>query len=66
MMKYIVIYILIIIKEEIKRTYLNENEQIKTIKIIIDYQLKSFEMLFYFCECIAYIYFKKFFRNNKV
>ena len=35
-------------KEEIKRTYLNENEQIKTIKIIIDYQMKSFECYFIF------------------
>ena len=28
-------------KEEIKRNYLYENEQIKAIKIIIDYQIKS-------------------------
>ena len=34
-------------KEEIKRNYLNENEQIKLIKIIIDYQVKSFKKLFY-------------------
>ena len=32
-------------KEEIKRNYINEDEdeEIKTIKIIIDYQIKSFE-----------------------
>jgi len=51
-------------KEEIKRNYLNKNEQIKTIKIIIDYKVKSFEQLFYYCECLEYIYFKKFHRNN--
>ena len=28
-------------KEEIKRNYLNKNEEIKTIKIIIDYQVIS-------------------------
>ena len=50
--------------EEIKRNYLNENEKIETIKIIIDYQVKSFEKLFYFCECIKFIYFKKFYRKN--
>ena len=51
-------------KEEIKRNYLNENEQIKLIKIIIDYQVKSFKELFYKCYCIEYINFKKFYRNN--
>ena len=43
-------------KEEIKRTYLKENDQIKTIKIIIDCQIKSFEMLFYSCKCIRFLY----------
>ena len=38
--------------EEIKRNYLNENEKIKTIKIIIDYQVTSFEKLFSHCKCI--------------
>ena len=33
-------------KEEIKRSYLNENENIEKIKIIIDYQIKSFLKLF--------------------
>jgi len=51
-------------KEEIKRNYLNENDNVSQIKIIIDYQIKSFEELFYKCECIEYIYFKKFYRNN--
>ena len=48
-------------KEEIKRNYLNENER---IKIIIDYQIKSFKGLFQDCKCLEYIYFKKFYRNN--
>ena len=51
-------------KEEIKRNYLNENENIEKIKIIIDYQIKSFKELFYYCECIEYMCFNKFYRNN--
>ena len=51
-------------KEEIKRTFLEKNEQIKTIQIKIDYQVESFKNLFYFCDCIESIYFKKFYRNN--
>ena len=51
-------------KEEIKRNYLKENEEIKIIKIIIDYPVKSFMKLFYKCKCIESIYFKKFSRNN--
>ena len=60
--KNIIIYMLIIIKKKKKRNYLNEN--VKKIKIIIDYQIKSFEGLFEDCECIEYINFKKFYRNN--
>ena len=52
------------INEEIKRNYLNENEKVKMIKIIIDYQVKSFEHLFNNCYCINSIFFKKFYRNN--
>ena len=51
-------------KEEIKRNYLKENENVDKLKIILDYQIKSFEDLFYNCKCIEYIYFKKFYRNN--
>ena len=51
-------------KEEIKRNYIKENEQIKIIRIKIDYQVKSFEKLFFECGCIESIYFKKFYRNN--
>ena len=51
-------------KEEIKRNYLKEKEQVKIIRIIIDYQVKSFEDLFDSCGCVESIYFKKFYRNN--
>ena len=37
-------------KEEIKRNYINEDEHIKLIKIIIDYNIDSFEDLFYNCD----------------
>ena len=46
--------------KEIKRNYLEENEKVKMIKIIIDYQVKSFKELFYKCNCIESIFFKKF------
>ena len=51
-------------KKEIKRNYLNENENVEKLNIIIDHQIKSFEELFKSCEIIEYIYFKKFYRNN--
>ena len=51
-------------KEEIKRNFSNENEKGGKFKIIIDYQVKSFEDLFYYCESIETINFKKFYRNN--
>ena len=51
-------------KEEIKMKDINKDEEIKIIKIIIDYQVKSFEELFDSCDCIESIYFKKFYRNN--
>ena len=51
-------------EEEIKRNYFNEAEEIKIIKIIIDYQIDSFAELFSNCKCIELIYFKKFYRNN--
>ena len=50
--------------KEIKRNYLEENEEVKMIKIIIDYQFKSLEKLFHICNSIDSIYFKKFYRNN--
>ena len=51
-------------EEEIKRNYISKDEEIKIIKIKIDYQVKSFEYLFYGCDCIESIYFTKFYRNN--
>ena len=50
--------------EEIKRNYLEENEKVKIIKIKIDYQIKSFNGLFSWCENIKSIFFKQFYRNN--
>ena len=38
--------------EEIKRNYLFNNEKVKIIKIIIDYQVTSLQYLFNNCECI--------------
>ena len=39
-------------KEEIKRNYFNKNDNVSKIKIIIDYQVKSFLNLFFDCKCI--------------
>jgi len=50
--------------EEIERNYLKENEKVKMIKIIINYQVNSFKELFKNCECISSIFFKKFSRIN--
>jgi len=53
------------IKEEIKnKYYIKKEDKVTKIKIIIDYQVKSFKKLFYKCKCIEYINFKKFYRNN--
>ena len=51
-------------EEEIKGNYIIKDKEIKTIKIIIDYQVYSFNKLFCNCKCIESIYFKKFSRNN--
>ena len=52
-------------KEKIKNKYeIEEEDKVTKIKIIIDYQVKSFKELFYDCECIQSINFKKFYRNN--
>jgi hypothetical protein len=48
-------------KEEIRNKYeIEEEDKVTKIKVIIDYQVKSFEELFLECECIEYINFKKF------
>jgi len=52
-------------KVEIKNKYeIKEEDKVIRIKIIIDYQVKSFEDLFCYCDCIESINFKKFYRNN--
>ena len=51
-------------KDEIKRSYLNENEKVKIIKIIIDHQITSLKSLFLGVKCISSIFFKKFNRIN--
>ena len=50
--------------QEIKRNYLNENEKVKTIKILIDYHIKSLKGLFSNCIFVSSINFKKFTRIN--
>ena len=62
--KYLHIYFNDNKKEEIERTYLDEDENVSKISIIIDYQIKSFKGLFDDCKCIESIEFKKFYRNN--
>ena len=44
--------------------YIEEEDKVTKIKIIIDYQVKSFKELFSKCYCIESIDFKKFYRNN--
>ena len=65
-------------KEEIKNKYsfwkednvskheyhTNEEDKVTKIKIIIDYQVKSFKSLFSGCCSVESINFKKFYRNN--
>ena len=46
--------------EEIYRYYLEENQKVKKVKIVVDYQIKSFQNLFVSCESISSITFKKF------
>ena len=51
-------------KEEIKRFNLNQNDKVNKIKIRIDYQVKSFNNLFYNSKSISSIIFKQFVRTN--
>ena len=52
-------------KEEIENKYsINKEDKVRKIRIVIDYQIKSFKNLFEMCECIKSINFKKFHRNN--
>ena len=51
-------------KEEIKRDYIDEDDKVSKINILIDYQIISLHDLFCFCQYIESMYFKKFYRNN--
>ena len=52
-------------EKEMKNKYeIKEKDIVNKIKIIIDYQIKSFEKLFYHCKCNESINFKKFYRSN--
>ena len=54
-------------KEEIKNKYeIFEENKVKKIKIIIDYQVKSFKNLFSWCNGIESINFQKFYRNKYI
>ena len=46
--------------EEIYKNFLKENDYVKKIKIIIDYQVRSFYGLFSNCKDITSIVFKNF------
>ena len=62
--KYYHIFFDNIKEKEIDRNYLEKNEKVSIIKIIIDYPVTSFKDLFKGCHCIKYIYFNKFLRKN--
>ena len=49
--------------KEIKRNFINEDDKISKITIIIDYEVNSLNQLFQECNCIEKINFRK--RNNK-
>ena len=51
-------------KEEIENTSLNKDDNVSKISIIVDYQIKSFSILFFDCWSVESIKFKKFYRNN--
>ena len=52
-------------KNELKnQCFIYDYNVITKIKIIIDYKVKSLEYLFNDCNCIRYINFKKYYRNN--
>ena len=51
-------------KEEIKKTFFTKDDYVSKINIIIDHKVKSMSNLFYYCECVESIDFKKFSRTN--
>ena len=50
--------------EEIKRNYLDFDEKVEKIKIIIDHQVKSLKGLFFRSKRVGSINFKRFYRTN--
>ena len=50
--------------EEEDKINIDEDDNVQSIKIKIDYQIKSFEKLFSDCKCIESITFNKFYRTN--
>ena len=50
--------------EEINRNYLTEEDEVSKIRILIDPEVKSLKNLFNGCECIKYIYSKRFNRTD--
>ena len=51
-------------KMETEINYINDKDKVSKIRVIIDYHIQSFENLFYNCDCIKSINFKKFCRIN--
>ena len=51
-------------KEDIKRMVINENDNVKKIKVILNHKIKSLYGLFLNCKCIKKIKFIKFNRSN--
>ena len=51
-------------QKEIEKIYFFKNDKVSKINIIIDYQIISFNKLFYLCQSIESINFKKFYRIN--
>ena len=51
-------------QKEINRNYLKKDDKVAKIKIILDFQIKSFYKLFKSCKTIKSIHFKRFNRNN--
>ena len=51
-------------KSEIKKDYINKDDNVSKIKIIIDNHIKNFSYLFHQVNCIEKINFIKFFRKD--
>ena len=51
-------------KKESHRNYLIKNDIVSNIRVVIDYQVKSFHKLFDNCSCVKSINFKRFNRNT--